>query len=66
MTDATIAIHNILTTWATQLEAQLMPTLSLETATTNSLPASHKAQTNPKKFNGEDCGKLTSCVALLL
>jgi hypothetical protein len=34
--DAAITNHNALTTWVTQLKAQLMQTLTLTTATTNS------------------------------
>jgi hypothetical protein len=63
--DATIADCNALTAWVMQLEAQLTQTLALMTATTNSLPASRKGQTDPKKFTGEDCSKLRSFVALL-
>jgi hypothetical protein len=56
--DATMADHNILTTWVTQLEAQLTQTLALMTATTNSSSADHKGQTDPEKFTGEDCGNI--------
>jgi hypothetical protein len=38
----TITNHNVLTTWVIQLEAQPMQTLALATASTNSLPTSHK------------------------
>jgi hypothetical protein len=48
-----------------QLEAQLMQTLTLTTATTNSSPASYKRQTDPEKFTREDCSKLRSFMALL-
>jgi hypothetical protein len=48
-----------------QLKAQLMQTLTLVTTATNSSPASRKGQTDPKKFTGEDRGKLRSFVALL-
>jgi hypothetical protein len=50
--DATIADHNTLTTRVMKLEAQLMQTLALMTATTNSSPASHKGQTDPETFTG--------------
>jgi hypothetical protein len=42
-----------------------MQTLTLVTAITNSSPAGRKGQTDPKKFTGEDRGKLRSFVALL-
>jgi hypothetical protein len=48
------------------LKAQLMQTLVLVTAATNSSPACHKGQTDPEKFTGEDHGKLRSFVALVL
>jgi hypothetical protein len=54
-----------LTTWVTQLEAQLTQTLSLMTAATNALSAGRKGQTDPEKFTAEDRGKLRSFVALL-
>jgi hypothetical protein len=63
--DATIANHNTLTTQVMQLKAQLMQTLALMTATTNSSPASYKGQTDPETFTREDYGKLRSFVALL-
>jgi hypothetical protein len=63
--DATIADRNVLTTQVTQLKAQLTQTLALATATTNLSPTSCKGQTDPKKFTGEDHGKLRSFVALL-
>jgi hypothetical protein len=40
--NATITNHNVLTARVTQLEAQLMQTLTLMTAATNSSPAGHK------------------------
>jgi hypothetical protein len=63
--DATIANCNTLTTQVTQLKAQLVQTLALTNISTNLLPTSCKGQTNPKKFTGEDSGKLRSFVALL-
>lgn len=63
--DATIADHNALTIQVMQLKAQLTPTLALATAATNSSPTSHKGQTDPERFTGEDCGKLRSLLALL-
>jgi hypothetical protein len=42
-----------------------MQTLTLANIATNSSPVSHKGQTDPKKFTGEDCSKLRSFVALL-
>jgi hypothetical protein len=42
-----------------------MQTLTLTNITTNSLPASHKGQTDPEKFTGENHSKLRSFVALL-
>jgi hypothetical protein len=48
-----------------QLEAQLMQTLALMTATINLSPAGRKGQTDPKTFTREDRGKLRSFVALL-
>jgi hypothetical protein len=42
-----------------------MQTLALMTAATNLSPTGCKGQTNPKKFTGEDRGKLGSFVALL-
>jgi hypothetical protein len=63
--DATITNRNSLTARVTQLEAQLMQTVTLMTAATNSSPASRKRQTDPEKFTGEDCSKLRSFVALL-
>jgi hypothetical protein len=48
-----------------QLEAQVTQTLALVTAATNPSPAGCKGQTDPKKFTGEDHGKLRSFVALL-
>jgi hypothetical protein len=62
--DATIADRNALTTWVTQLMAQLTQTLALMSAATNVLPASCKGQTDPEKFTREDGGKLRSFVAL--
>jgi hypothetical protein len=63
--DAAIADRNTLTTWVTQLEAQLAQTLALVNVTTNSPTTSHKGQIDPEKFTGEDRGKLRSFVALL-
>jgi hypothetical protein len=63
--DAAIADQNTLTTRVTQLEAQLAQTLALTNVATNSLTAGRKGQTDPKKFTGEDHGKLRSFVALL-
>jgi hypothetical protein len=63
--DTAITDCNVLTAWVMQLEAQLMQSLALVTTTTNALPTGHKGQTNPKKFTGEDRGKLRSFVALL-
>jgi hypothetical protein len=63
--DAAVADRNALTARVTQLEAQLMQTLALATAATNSWPAGRKGQTDPEKFTGEDRGKLRSFVALL-
>jgi hypothetical protein len=63
--DAAITNCNTLTAQVMQLEAQLTQTLALATTTTKSLPAGHKAQTDPEKFTGEDHGKLRSFVALL-
>jgi hypothetical protein len=63
--DTTIADHNTLTSQVTQLEAQLTQTLALANGTTNPSTASHKGQTDPEKFTGEDRGKLRSFVALL-
>jgi hypothetical protein len=54
-----------LTAQVTQLEAQLAQTLTLTNITTNVLTTSHKGQTDPKKFTGEDCSKLRSFMALL-
>jgi hypothetical protein len=48
--NATIADCNTLTTQVMQLEAQLMQTLTLMTATTNVSPTGHKGQTDPKMF----------------
>jgi hypothetical protein len=62
--DATIADRNALTAQVMQLEAQLMQTLTLATATTNTLPAGRKGQTDPEKFTGDDRGKLRSFIAL--
>jgi hypothetical protein len=62
---ATIADRNALTAWVTKLEAQLTQTLALATAATNSSPTGRKGQTDPKKFNRQDRGKLRSFVALL-
>jgi hypothetical protein len=61
----TVTNRNVLTTWVMQLKAQLMQTLTLMTASTNSSPASCKGQTNPKRFTREDRSKLRSFVALL-
>jgi hypothetical protein len=63
--DDAIANHNTLTTRVTQLQAQLMQTLTLATTATNLSPTSYERQTNPKRFTGEDHGKLRSFVALL-
>jgi hypothetical protein len=63
--DTAIADHNALTTQFIQLEAQFIQNLTLMTAATNSLPASRKAPTNPKKFTPEDHGKLRFFMALL-
>jgi hypothetical protein len=63
--NAAITDRNTLTTWVTQLEAQLTQTLALANVATSSSPASHKGQTDPKKFTGEDRSKLRSFVALL-
>jgi hypothetical protein len=63
--DATIADRNTLTARLVQLEAQLTQILALTTATTNSSSASRKGQTDPKKFTGQDHGKLRCFVALL-
>jgi hypothetical protein len=54
-----------LTTRVTQLEAQLTQTLTLTNVATNLSTTSRKGQTDPKKFTGEDCGKLRSFMALL-
>jgi hypothetical protein len=62
--DATVTDRNALTAQVMQLEAQLMQTLTLATASTNSLPAGRKGQTDPEKFTGDDRGKLRSFVAL--
>jgi hypothetical protein len=63
--DAAVTDCNALTARVTQLEAQLMQTLALATAATNVSPTGCKGQTDPKKFTGEDYGKLRSFVALL-
>jgi hypothetical protein len=63
--DTTITDRNALTARVTQLEAQLTQTLTLVTAATNLSPTSHKGQTDPEKFTGEDRSKLRSFVALL-
>jgi hypothetical protein len=63
--DAAIADRNALTARVMQLEAQLMQTLALTTATTNLSPAGRKGQTDPEKFTGKDRGKLRSFVALV-
>jgi hypothetical protein len=63
--DAAVTDQNTLTARVTQLEAQLAQTLALANVTTTSSPASHKGQTDPEKFTGEDYGKLRSLVALL-
>jgi hypothetical protein len=60
-----ITDHNVLTARVPQLEAQLIQTLALTTAATNSSPAICKGQTDPKKVTGKDRGKLRSFVALL-
>jgi hypothetical protein len=54
-----------LTARVTQLEAQLVQTLTLANVATSLSPASCKGQTNPEKFTGEDHSKLRSFVALL-
>jgi hypothetical protein len=63
--DAAITDCNALTTQVTQLEAQLMQTLTLATATTNPSPAGCKGQTDPKMFTRDDRSKLRSFVAVL-
>jgi hypothetical protein len=62
--DPATADCNMLTAWVTQLQAQLMQTLTLTTATTNTSPTGHKGQTDPEKFTREDRGKLRSLVAV--
>jgi formyltetrahydrofolate synthetase len=52
--EATITDYNTLTTQVAQLKAQLMQTLTLLTTTRNSFSTSHKGQTDPKKFTGEN------------
>jgi hypothetical protein len=63
--DAAMADRNTLTAHGTQLKAQLAQTLTITNITTNSSTTSHKCQTNPEKFTGEDRSKLRSFVALL-
>jgi hypothetical protein len=63
--DAAMANCNVLTARVMQPKAQLMQTLMLMTATTNSSPAGHKGKTNPEMFTREDHGNLRSFVALL-
>jgi hypothetical protein len=50
--DAAIADRNTLTTRVTQLQAQLVQTLALANVATNSSPAGHKGQTDPKSSLG--------------
>jgi hypothetical protein len=63
--DATIANHNMLSTYVTQLEAQLSQTFALANLASSSVPTPCKMQPDPKPFTGEECNKLRSFIRML-
>jgi regulator of replication initiation timing len=68
--DTAITDNNTATTELTQLRIELSQTLAITSATdgnnqADSLPTSHKGQTNPQKFSREGHNKLWSFMTLL-